>query len=81
MNPLIPTWPEALTTIFTLAYIVVLVACVIGLLRDDLLTAPQRLAWLMVIVLVPGVGLVAYLTVRRKTRTHCAQSLPGSHLE
>lgn len=64
-NPLAPTHWESTMLLITGALIALVVAAVISLSRDRHHTPTQRLLWLFVILVVPLLGPVLWLTAGR----------------
>lgn len=81
MNPLVPTGLDFLIAALAAGYLAVLIAAVIMLLRDTHVSASQRLRWLVVFLVLPVLGVITYVVVRRRARAHSAPPVAGGHLE
>ena len=74
MNPLVPNTSEVLLTLGACGYLIVLVITILVLLQDRVPNPRQRLLWLLLILLVPAIGILAYTQIRWRTHRATARN-------
>ena len=73
-NPLIPVWFDLAWSGFVLCALVLLVLALVQIARTSELSSTGRAIWVLIVLFVPIVGPVVWLSIGRRSLVSASQS-------